>query len=76
MRIGRPCIVKARVKIESLKESYYPCRALARVYLSNHGYIINSSIEHEGYSTENIHDHNIYEIIEHPNEHSISLTKM
>ncbi|WP_461601874.1 hypothetical protein [Aeromonas rivipollensis] len=75
MRIGRPCIVKAKVKIEFLKESYYPCRALARVYLSNHGYSINGSIEHEGYSTENIQNNNIYEVIEYPSEHFFNLTK-
>ncbi|MGF1832182.1 hypothetical protein [Photobacterium sanguinicancri] len=74
-KIGVPCVIKARVVIESLKESYYPCSALIRVYLLNRGYVVDNGIEHEGYSTQNICSNQIEAIEQYPTEQFVKLTK-
>ncbi|MBL0635009.1 hypothetical protein [Aeromonas dhakensis] len=73
--IGIPCVIKANVAISSLKASYYPCSALIRSYLQERGYLISNSIEHEGYSTEDISSNQIEAIYLHPSDEFIQLTK-
>lgn len=74
-KIGIPCVIKANVSISSLKTSYYPCSVLIRAYLQGLGYSIDNSIEHEGYSTEEIGSEQIEAIYQHPSEKFIQLTK-
>ncbi len=75
MKIGTPCLIKAKVPIESLEDSYYPDFSMIRAFLFQHGHQLENGIEHEGYSTCKISPENIIEIIEHPNDHFIELTK-
>ncbi|WP_042059382.1 hypothetical protein [Aeromonas allosaccharophila] len=74
-RIGIPCVVKAKVTIGSLKATYYPCAALIRAYLQNRGYVIDNSIEHEGYSIQDISATQIEAIYQYPSAEFIQLTK-
>ncbi|PTC01885.1 hypothetical protein C9980_25865 [Vibrio mediterranei] len=74
-RIGVPCVIKAKVTISSLKPSYYPCAVLIRAYLQNLGYIVDNSIEHEGYSLEDISAKQIEAIYQHPSSEFVQLTK-
>lgn len=73
-RIGNPCVVKAHVTIESLKESYYPDTSMIRVFLSQKGHRIESEIEHEGFSTRAIDSQNVVEIFEYPSEQFDEIT--
>ncbi|EGQ8028748.1 hypothetical protein ACWOVX_004332 [Vibrio vulnificus] len=73
--IGIPCVIKAKVTISSLKASYYPCSVLIRAYLQGRGYVIDNSIEHEGYSTEDISADQIEAIYQHPSDEFAQLTK-
>ena len=73
--IGTPCIIKAKVPIASLKNSYYPDSSMIRAFLLERGHQLENPIEHEGFSIKNIQPQNIIEIIEHPSDYFIKLTK-
>ncbi len=73
--IGIPCIIKAKVPIASLKDSCYPDSSMIRAFLFERGHQLENPIEHDGFSTKNIHSQNIVEIIEHPSDYFVKLTK-
>lgn len=75
LNIGTPCIIKAKVPIASLKDSYYPDSSMIRAFLLQRGHQLENEIEHEGFSTKIIEPQKILEIIEHPSDHFIKLTK-
>ncbi len=75
LSIGTPCIIRAKVSIASLAESYYPDSSMIRAFLSQRGHRLDNEIRHEGYSTESIRAQNIIEIIEHPDDSFFKLTK-
>jgi len=63
------------VPIASLEDSYYPDSSMIRAFLLGRGHQLENPIEHEGFSTQNIQSQNIIEIIEHPSDYFIKLTK-
>lgn len=73
--VGTACVIKAKVPIESFKDSYYPDTSMIRVFLSNRGHKLDNDIEHEAFSTKKVGPQNILEIFEHPSEGFIALTK-
>lgn len=75
LSVGTPCIIKARVPIASLRDSYYPDTSMIRAFLSKRGHQLENEIEHEGFSTTNIEPKDIIEIIEHPSDKFVALTK-
>ncbi|ASP49455.1 hypothetical protein [Cognaticolwellia beringensis] len=75
LSIGIPCIVKAKVDISSLNNSYYPDSCMIRVFLKNKGHQLENSIDHEGFSTLNIEPTNILEVIKYPSDQFVELTK-
>lgn len=74
-RIGTPCIIKAKVPMRKLSESFLPDTNMFRVFLEEHGHTLENPTEHEGFSIENIPSENILQIIEYPSEKFVELTK-
>ena len=74
-RIGIPCVIKVKVPIKSLKDSYFPDFVMIRAFLKQRGHHITNPLEHEGYSIENIPSENVMDIIEYPSNLFIELTK-
>ncbi|MGF1752098.1 hypothetical protein L4C33_00655 [Vibrio makurazakiensis] len=72
--IGVPCVIEAKVSIESLNEHYYPYSQMVRVYLSSKGYIADDGCELEGYSTLNIPAEQIIAVHEYPSDSFRELT--
>jgi len=75
LNIGTPCVIKAKVSMASLKDTYYPDSSMIRAFLSKRGHQLENEIEHEGFSTRDIDAQDIIEIIEHPSDQFNALTK-
>jgi hypothetical protein len=73
--VGTACVIKSKVPIESLDDSFYPDRSMIRVFLANRGHKLDNCIEHDAFSTKKIEPQNILDIFEHPSEGFIALTK-
>ncbi|MBH0093315.1 hypothetical protein [Pseudoalteromonas sp. SCQQ13] len=73
--IGTPCVIKAKVPIASLRDSYYPDSSMIRAFLSKRGHQLENEIEHEGFSSRRIDPQNIIEIVEYPSDQFNALTK-
>ncbi len=74
-RIGVPCIVKAKVPMRKLSDSYLPDTNMFRVFLEAHDHTLENPTEHEAFSVENIPPENIMQIIEYPSQKFVELTK-
>ncbi|MEW9799350.1 hypothetical protein [Alteromonas sp. CYL-A6] len=72
--IGTPCVIKAKVPVIDLIESYYPDSPMIRTFLSKKGHQIENSTEHEGFSIRDISVQNIIQIIRHPSKEFQALT--
>lgn len=75
LNIGIPCVIKAKVSIASLTNSYYPDSAMIRAFLSKRGHQLENEIEHEGFSTSGIGPQDIIEILKQPSDKFNALTK-
>ncbi len=75
LSIGTPCVVKACVPIDFLKDSHFPDTSMIRAFLSHRGHQLENPIEHEGFSTKNIPSSNILGVFEYPGTQFIRLTQ-
>lgn len=73
--IGIPCIIKAKVLMRKLTDSYLPDTNIMRVFLKECGHTLENPTEHEGFTIENIPPDDIIKIIEYPSEEFVELTK-
>ncbi len=73
--IGTPCVVVASVPISFLVDSFFPDASIVRAYLWKRRHKIANPIEHEGFSTKDVPLKNLLDIIEHPSDDFIKLTR-